>query len=105
MKQQKRIKIEIIKDILGIILLNRSIGYTRLLYKSNLYPQGFKDYIADLIKKNLITEEIISRKKHLNGEPQGPARKVYNLTELGREYLEDYKAIDNFIEKYDLNEE
>ncbi len=104
MKRIKRERLEVVKEILGIILLKRNIGPTHLLYKANLSPQMFLEYKKDLIEKGLIIETIRT-KKNLNGEDVGLKRKSYNLTELGRQYLEDYHAVENFIEKYGLNEE
>ncbi len=102
---QKRNKLEIIKDFLGAILLNRNIGSTRLLYKSNVSPQMFKDYINELIEKDLISKTITTEKQILNGYKCKPGHTIFNLTVRGREYLEDYKAVELFLEKYGLNEE
>jgi len=104
MERPYRERLEIIKEILGIILLNRNIPTTRLMQKANLSLQMFSNYISSLIKKELIIITIKS-KKNLNGKPIGPEHKHYNLTELGRQYLEDYHVVDNFIEKYGMNEE
>ena len=104
MERQKRERLEIIKEILGVILLNRNTTSTRLIQKANLSPQMFNGYAEDLIKKELIIITTTS-KKNLNGDPIGPEHKYYNLTELGRQYLEDYRIVDNFIEKYGMNEE
>ena len=104
MGREKRQRLEIIKDILGIILLNRNIGPTHILYKANLSPLCFKEYTEYLIKKKLINITTTS-KKNLNGDLISKESKHYNLTELGRQYLEDYKIVDNFIEKYGIDEE
>ena len=98
--KKKRTKLEVIKDLLGIILLNRKIISTQLLYKANLSPQMFKDYQKELLEKGLINITRESKKKDLNGDPKGQVHKTFNLTELGRQYLEDYRVVDNFIEKY-----
>ncbi|KKK97468.1 hypothetical protein LCGC14_2652460 [marine sediment metagenome] len=104
MKRQKRTGLEIIKEILGIILLNRNIATTRLLYRANLSVPSFKEYTESLIKKELINITTTS-KKNLNGDPISRETRHYNLTECGRQYLEDYQVVDNFIEKYGMNEE
>lgn len=101
----KREKLEVIKEILGIIMLNRNIFSTKLLYKANLSPQMFKLYIEELLKRNLMSETITTKKEILHGKKFKPGKKVYNLTELGRRYLEDYKVVEMFIEKYELNRE
>lgn len=104
MLRLKRNKLEIIKDLLGIILLNRNILLGKLIHKSNLSPPSLKEYTKELVEKGLIKERIIEGKKKLNGKPKTIDRRSYNLTELGREFLEDYRAIDLFLEKYSLNE-
>ncbi len=105
MKKQKRERLEVIKDILGIILLNRNIGSTKIIQKANLSPGMFRDYMEELINKGLVTLTITDKKEIINGTKFKAGKNCYNLTELGREYLEDYKVVDNFIEKYGLNEE
>jgi len=104
MERQKRGTLEIIKNILGTILLNRNITSTKLINKANLSPHMFDEYNNFLIKKELITLTINS-KKNLNGKSIGQEHKCYNLTELGRQYLEDYRIVDDFLEKYKINEE
>lgn len=102
---RKRGKLEIIKDILGAISLNRNIITTKLLYKSNLSIPSFKNYTNLLIERKLIECKILPGRKNLNKEKITKGHKTFNLTELGRQYLEDYKAIEMFLEKYGLNEE
>ena len=103
MIRTKREKLKIIKDILGVILLNRNIPPTRLLYKANLSPGMFKDYIEELIDRGLISEKIITKNEKIDGRKFKEGKKIYNLTELSREYLEDYKVVDMFLEKYGLD--
>ena len=105
MSKLKRNKPEIIKEMLGVILLNRNILATRLLYKANLSPNMIKDYTKELVEKKLISETITSKKEILNGRKSKPGHRIFNLTELGRQYLEDYKAVELFLEKYGLIEE
>ena len=105
MSKAKRSKLEIIKEILGAILLNRKIVPTRLMYKSNLSPLMFKEYTNKLIEKDLIKKTIILKGEIMDGKKVKCDKSFFNLTELGREYLEDYKAVQMFLEKYGLNEE
>jgi len=104
MKRQKRETLEVIKDILGVILLNRNIGVTKLIQKANLAGQSFNEYTTTLIKKELITITLTENKGLINDRKLGPGRRIINLTEKGRQYLEDYKAVEMFKEKYGLNE-
>ena len=105
MSKLKRNKLEIIKDMLGVILLNRHISPTHLLYKSNLSSQMFKDYVIELIEKGFITKTIVPKNEKFDGKKIKCERSYYNLTELGREFLEDYKVINLFLEKYGLQKE
>lgn len=87
---KKRERLEIIKDILKAIMANRKIKPTRLLYASNLSPQMFKDYISELLKKELIKDELIKKQKY------------FMLTAKGNEFLEQYKVIESFVENFGL---
>ena len=99
MKRQKRERLDVIKDILGVILLNRNLLPTKLLYKTNMSPNGLKEYTRFLLDKGLINKSTIIKPGRAKIE-----HAIYNLTELGRQYLEDYKAVEMFTEKYGLND-
>jgi len=88
---KKRERLGIIRDILHAIRDNRNIKPTRLLYASNLSPQMFKEYINELITKNFIKLDVDKKDK-----------KTFSLTKKGNEFLEEYKAIENFIESFGL---
>ena len=89
---KKRNKLEVIRDILKIIRENHdSIKPTPLLRYSNLSSQGFKEYIKELLGKELI-EETYNKKK----------RKHFSLTKKGSRYLEKYSSIVDFIDYFDL---
>jgi len=87
---KKRERLEIIKDILSSVKEKRQIKPTRLLQASNLSPQMFKKYINELLEKKLI--EFIEIKK----------KKYYILSSKGYEFLDEYKAIVNFIENFGI---
>jgi len=87
----KRGKLEIMKDILGIISENKnSIKPTPLLRKSSLSSKRFKEYYSALLEKKLIIEITSKQEKRVT------------LTEKGYKFLEKYKTIINFIEEFDL---
>ncbi len=87
----KRGKLEIIKDILNIINKNHnSIKITPLLRQSNISSSRFKEYFLELIKKNLIKENINKKNKFIS------------LTEKGNKFLQSYKTIIDFIEEFKL---
>lgn len=89
---QKRDRLELIKDILQVIQSNKNeIKPTPLLRYSNLSSQRFTEYISELLEKQFIQEKVDKKGK-----------RVYSLTERGSRYLEKYALIKNFIEDFDL---
>lgn len=88
----KRIKLEIIRDILKIIQENHnSIRPTPLLRQSNLSSSRFKEYFLELLNKKFIVE-IRDEKRNKN----------IILTNKGFRFLEKYKTIVNFIDEFEL---
>jgi predicted transcriptional regulator len=89
---KKRDRLQVIYDILRVIRdNNNSIKPTPLLRYSNLSTQGFQEYIAELLQKELIKEA--EDKK---------GRKYYTLSDKGFKYLEKYKMITGFIDDFGL---
>ena len=88
---KKRERLEIIKDILNSVRDSKEIKPTRLLYSSNLSPQMFKDYVEELVRKNMI-----------KFQESGKGKKTILLTGKGNEFLEQYKVIENFVESFGL---
>lgn len=92
MGKKKRVRLEVIHDLLRIIRNNdNSIKPTPLLRFSNLSSQIFNKYLQELKEKEFIKE--INKK---NG------RRFLTLTDRGFAYLEKYKKIKQFIEDFDL---
>ena len=92
MIKKKRVRLEVIYDILRIIRNNQnSIKPTPLLRYSNLSSQRFTEYFNELIEKEFIKEVI---------DEEG--RKFITLTDKGFKYLDKYKSIKTFIEDFDL---
>ncbi|MBS3087257.1 winged helix-turn-helix transcriptional regulator [Candidatus Pacearchaeota archaeon] len=83
---KKRERLEVIHDILLVINKESQIRPTKLLQKSNLSPQMFKEYITELIEKKLITKDEFE----------------FSLTKKGQEFLTEYKTILNFIDNFGL---
>ena len=88
---KKRERLEIIKDILKVLQINRKMKPTRLLYASNLSPQMFKDYISELQMKKFIKLEQDKKDKNF-----------FLLTDKGHNFLQEYKVIASFIENFGL---
>jgi len=89
--ERKRNRLEIIKDILTVIKEKSGrIKPTHILYKSNLSHQMMKEYLDELIAKQLINQ--IETKKG----------KTYEITSRGMRYLEEYNTIINFTNSFGL---
>jgi predicted transcriptional regulator len=87
----KRSKIEIIYDMLNAISEKRgSIKPTHLLYKSNLSHNKMKEYLTELVKKDMISEN----------EEEG--KKSYLITEKGTEFLTEFRRIKKFSESFGI---
>lgn len=88
----KRNRLRIIYDILNMIRRHgNSIKPTPLLRFSNLSSQSFSKYLDELMEKGFIKEDVDKKK-----------RKVIVLTVKGHKYLEKYKAINKFIDDFNL---
>jgi len=87
----KRVKLEIIRDILKIIKDNHnSIKITPLIRKSNLSSTRFSEYFKELTEKRFILKRTEKKGKNIA------------LTEKGQKYLLKYANIIGFIEEFDL---
>ena len=90
-RPMKRSKLDIIYDMLHAIEeKGGTILPTHLLYKSNLSHQRMKLYIEELMEKNMIKET--ERKE----------KKVYEITDEGRKFLQNVKQMRVFTEAFGL---
>ena len=66
-------------------------GPTKVLYAANLSHDRLKQYIDELLEKELVIE-------------QGPEsnNRVYFLTEKGREFLREFVRIERFSEAFGI---
>jgi predicted transcriptional regulator len=88
----KRVKLEIMRDVLKIIQDNRnSIKPTPLLRKSQMSSLRFREFYLELIQKNFI-REVVDEKQD----------KYVTLTEKGFKFLERYRTIVDFIDEFEL---
>lgn len=87
---KKRIRLEVIRDILKILRENREVKITHLIYKSNLSNNSIKPYLKDLLENNMI-EEIIKDE-----------RRLFKITKKGNEFLEEFNKIKIFSESFGL---
>ena len=87
----RRTKLEIINDILSSIQnKNGKIKPTHLLYKSNLSHKKMLEYLNELIKKDLVKEELVGNSRY------------YCITKNGYRYLTEFKHIKEFSESFGL---
>ena len=92
--EKKRNRLEVIRDILLVIRnKNGRIKPTQILYKSNLSHTMMKEYLADLISRDLVKETTTKEGR------------VYAITNKGNSYLSEYGTIINFMDSFGLNEE
>ena len=91
MSAKRRGKLEIINDMLrSIINKGGKIKPTHLLYKSNLSHSKMKEYITELMAKEMIDEI----------EEKG--KKMFVITDKGREFLQEFERIREFSESFGL---
>lgn len=86
----KRSKIDIIIDILNCINEKGSIKPTHLMYKSNLSHIQMKNYVFELVKKELIEEQFNDKKKQII------------ITKKGRGFLVEISRMKEFQETFGL---
>ena len=87
----RRNKIEIINDILASIQnKNGKIKPTHLLYKSNLSYKKMKEYIDELIKKEMMKEKEVDKNKY------------YIITDKGLKFISEFKKMKEFTESFGL---
>ncbi len=87
----RRTRIEIINDMLmAIIRLGGTIKPTHLMYKSNLSHALMKEYIKELTEKDLMKESTLK------------SRKVFEITEKGRDFTIQYRKMKEFQDAFGL---
>ena len=85
-KKARRNKMKIYGDLLSILKAEKNntdkIVLTRVQTRINVPFDRLKSYISDLEDLNLIEDQL-----------------SYNLTQKGKQYLEEYKKIIDFMER------
>ena len=85
----RRDKMMIIADIL-LALQTKRLKFTHLLYKSNLSHSRLKEYLDELMQRQLVIE--MSTKEG----------KRYELTEEGAKFLQEYRRVNEFVKSFGL---
>ena len=93
-KRAYRSKMRILADMMRTIQSEgeEGAGPTKILYTANLSHDRLKQYIDELVEKELIIEE----------DPESNNR-VYFLTEKGREFLREFIRIERFSEAFGID--
>ncbi len=93
-KRTYRSKMRILADMMRAIQSEgeEGAGPTKILYTANLSHDRLKQYIDELVVKELIIEE----------DPVGNNR-TYFLTEKGREFLREFIRIERFSEAFGID--
>ena len=87
----RRNKIEIVNDILVSIQdKNGKIKPTHLLYKSNLSYKKMKEYIDELIKKEMMKEKEVDENRY------------YFITDKGLKFISEFRKMKEFTESFGL---
>lgn len=89
MATPRRDKMTIIADIL-IALQTKRLKFTHLLYKSNLSHTRLKEYLDDLMTRQLVHE--VNTKEG----------KRYELTDEGAKFLQEYRRVNEFVKSFGL---
>jgi predicted transcriptional regulator len=84
--KNNRGKIQIMGDVLA--LGTSGIKKTHVMYRANLSYEQVQLYLGELIAKRLIAQDVSS--------PDGV---VYRTTEKGREFLQHYTRLTEFLEE------
>jgi predicted transcriptional regulator len=84
-RKNNRGKIQIMGDVLA--LGTSGIRKTHIMYKANLSYEQVHLYLGELIEKRLIEQDV---------SPDGV---VYRTTEKGREFLQHYTRVMEFLEE------
>jgi predicted transcriptional regulator len=87
-RKNNRSKIQIMGDVLN--LATAGIKMTHVMYRANLSYEQAHLYLGDLIEKRLVIQDV-SR----DGI-------VYRTTERGREFLQYYQRIAEFLEEPEI---
>ena len=88
---KRRTRIEIIEEILEIISIKKGrIKQTHLMYKANLSYKLLKQYVNELIQKNMLEEK--KEGNHI----------MILLKPKGKEFIEKYKKMREFQETFGI---
>lgn len=91
-RKNNRGKIQIMGDILG--LATSGIKKTHIMYRGNLSYEQVHLYLSELLQKGLLIQD-----------GTGHEGIVYRTSESGREFLEHYRRLVEFLEEREASEQ
>ena len=93
LRPMRRSKLEIQIDILRALAYHGRLKPTHITYKANVNCSALKDCLSFLMKRNLVKEQTISKKRK--------ERKFYSITELGLTALRNVKEINKALHVFE----
>jgi predicted transcriptional regulator len=89
----RRSKLEIHIDILRALAYHGRLKPTHITYKANVNCSALKECLSFLLQRNLVKEQIISKKRK--------KRKLYSITDLGLTALRNVKEINKSLQVFE----
>ena len=89
MPREYRSRNRIVLDVLRAIHREPEIGTTYLLSLSNLSTERLQGYLAELVTKGLVVEEVGTRRS-------------YRLTEAGERFLAELSRLERFMADFGM---
>jgi predicted transcriptional regulator len=93
LQPMRRSKLEIHIDILRALAYHGRLKPTHITYKANVNCSALKECLSFLLERNLVKEQIISKKRK--------KRKVYSITDSGLTALRNVKEINKSLHVFE----
>jgi predicted transcriptional regulator len=93
LQHMRRSKLEIHIDILRALAYHGRLKPTHITYKANVNCSALKECLSFLLERNLVKEQIISKKRK--------KRRVYSITDLGLTALRNVKEINKSLQVFE----
>ena len=87
----RRSKLEMYVDVLKVLARHGPLKLTHIMYKANVNCTVLKQYLAFLVRQNLVEEQTIRKKRN-------KTRVVYGITERGRTVLKYFRELNSALQ-------
>ncbi len=88
---QRRDRLQILHDVLRAIQTKGPQAKpTHILYKANLSYKVLQEHLTEMMRQEMIIEEVIDEKK------------MYSLTDKGFKFLQEYQMVREFMSSYGI---